>query len=277
MMSQDQIFENESLDDYARRMAGGRTLDDLRKTLTDRKREVNNVLTPEQSEKVKAYSQKVFNSVKAEPQKMYPTYKQEMEYDEARRKVFDLLKSRHSELCTLKQNPDFKIEFTDQQAQTIRNLIKWYINDASGELPLYKGFWLFGKPGTFKTEITKILCKFAQNERLSKAASYEDLTLIHTAVTNNPDNLERYKAMSRVFDEFLREMSPVQVYGNKIHVPEWIIANRYTYFKGFGQPSGFVSNYGPHEAKKNLSEMAFDRLSEMVTSIEMPGLSNRRN
>ena len=189
-----------------------------------------------------------------------------------------MIKDRAMQIGAVR-NCDYKILLTKDQGEVITNLIKWLINDPSGELDLAKGFWLFGKPGVFKTEFVRLMQDFSENNKLTKAFRYTDWSMEYDiALMDNKggDIIQVNQMFNRCFDEFGRKTMPINRFGNKVDANEAIIESRYVRFKRYRQITCFVSNYHPASIQKILSEMAFDRIREMVKSIEMPGESYRK-
>lgn len=251
----------------------------LRERMTNRQHVIAPIPhNPEAALREAEYWKRVRSTKKAELRPYRPDYTPQMEFEEARVKFGKLLKAREAELAVFKRRSDFKITFTPEQAQIVRDLLKWFINDESSALPIHKGFYLYGSPGTFKTEIVKLLCKFAQQEQVPKALQFMDISQISDELlAKGPDVLEQVRMYDRVFDEWGRKTLPVSYFGNKVDPAEWALEMRYKRFKSFGQITCFISNFDPQTLEKNLSEMAFDRLGEMATSVRMPGESRRNS
>lgn len=256
------------LNDIAKDLAGGRTLEDLRRVFTDRDR-AKVQKTPEQSERERAYWERVYSSrpVIARRTRRVVELRAEMPYEQARKEVVAMLEVRQSELAILRSEPDFKIQFTPEQGRTIEALIRWLINDSNSALPLHQGVWLWGQPGTFKTELMLILEKLSSG--LQKEFVFTDFSIQYA---ENEKNVQ----FNRCFDEFLKRTDTVKSYGNAFSPVEYIIENRYNRFMRYGQFTIIISNFSPAQAADMLSPQAFDRLRAMVNSIEMPGESKRR-
>ncbi len=261
----------------AQQLAHGRTLEELRDRMAG-----NVTATPyqrpaEKAESELAYWQRVYGAKPERKARAYiPAHTQDLDYEEARKALWGMVLDRGVEIAAAKNLPYYEIKFDQEQAAVIRNLLKWLINDPTSTLPLAKGVWLFGEPGTFKTEIMQILSSFSMARKLSKAFHFVDWSLEYDKfLLDGVPMSEQHKQFNRCFDEFLKKTEDVKKYGNVTNPNESIIEARYRRFKNYGQKTLFVSNFSPVIAQQQLSTQAFDRLSEMVSSILMPGNSKR--
>lgn len=267
------------IEKFATQMANGKTLEDLRQRMSQSAKAASaSTRTTEEVERELAYWHGVYsaqrrgNTVSFAPL----SYAQEMDYENARKSVWNLVLDRGYEIAAAKNLPFYEVKFDQAQADTVRNLLKWLINDEGSALPLAKGVWLWGEPGTFKTEIMQILSAFGLARGLSKAFHFVDWSLEYDKfLLDGVHFSETHKQFNRCFDEFLKKTEDVKRWGNVTNPNESLIESRYRRFKKFGQKSLFISNFSPAVAQEQLSTQGFDRLTEMVASIKMPGTSKR--
>ena len=267
------------LDDIAADESGGKTLEDLRQA-HNRKALVNwkDSLNDHHIENWK----KFFSDIGKPPRKgnfigPEPLI-QQIDFETARHEFRELIKDRSVEIAIAKNVSEYKIELTKEQGAVVIDLLKWLINDPSGNLDIAKGWWLYGEPGTFKSELANLLRRYAQNRRLFKMFHFTDWSLEYdTALMDGKSDIIMVNEQHfRCLDEFGRKAMPINRFGNKVDANESIIESRYIRFKKYRQFTMFVSNYDPAQIKSVLSPMAFDRLTEMAKSIRMPGKSHRK-
>lgn len=262
------------IEKLALQFSGGRTLEDLRR---GQSREGSAGAVVGNSEAVAAYWERVFSGKKMQRVTMVAPLEQVVDFETARVEFRELIKVRATEIATAKNDPSFKILLTPEQGEVVVSLLKWLINDPTGPLDIAKGFWLYGQPGTFKTELVKLLQRYAQQRELFKQFQFTDWSLEYdiALMDGKSDMIQVNEQQFRCFDEFGRKVMPINRFGNKVDANESIIESRYQRFKRYRQFSMFVSNYDPAQVESILSPMAFSRLREMVKSIKMPGTDKR--
>ena len=109
--------------------------------------------TPEQIAFSKAYWEAVFSDKPSNAGlTMSRSTRQELEYDHARRKFWAILQLRAAHIEVL-DNSEFSWRFDENEKRILQNLVKYFSNDASCEWPLTKGLFLYGAPGTGKSEM----------------------------------------------------------------------------------------------------------------------------
>ena len=167
--------------------------------------------------------------------------------------------------------------FNGEEKERNANILKWFINDATGALPLHKGLLFYGLPGTSKTEIMSAMMKLAHSSKLTKSFEINQMSKIYelTMTDKNYNPIGSNVQQSRCFDEFLRFEGSVSVWGNLINVNESIIEQRYLRFSRYGQLTHFIANFTPNDIQKKLTPMAFDRLRQMTTGVYFKGESKR--
>ena len=234
------------------------------------------VQSQKHTQKEAAYWEMVFSkeSTPTTPQRL--PIVQEMEYQDAAAKVRELFKDRAQEISDIENRP-FKWEFSPELVGNITQLIRYFINDPECAFPLSKGLFLYGPHGTTKTETMGIMQRFCQNEKLSKSFKMSNMSKIYTdtKVDKDYNPIEQAVQFTRCFDEFGRHMGPVARFGEPIDVNEAIIEQRYERFKHYGQITFLISNCDTRQLGEGLSQMVFDRLRSMVTSIKFTGHSKR--
>lgn len=265
--------ETKNINDIALEFSGGKTLDQLRESQNRQ----SNASQIGNSEAIAAYWEKVFSGKKMQRVTMVAPLVQQVDYETARVEFRELIKDRAVEIAVAKNLSEYKIELTPDQGMVVVALLKWLINDPTGPLDIAKGFWLYGQPGTFKTELVKLLQRYAVQRELFKQFQFTDWSLEYdiALMDGKSDMIQVNEQQFRCFDEFGRKAMPINRFGNKVDANESIIESRYQRFKRYRQFTMFVSNYDPNAIKEILSPMAFDRLTEMVQSIRMPGTSHR--
>lgn len=202
---------------------------------------------------------------------------QEMEYDTARRKVWALMLLRAAHISEL-ENQNFEWDMEPDFANTVRQLTKYFINDPSCEYPLTKGLFLYGLPGTGKTELMHIFERFTRENELSKAFQFSSLSKIYTDAKANADfdPVSPNVCFDRCFDEFGRYLGAVKRYGDDLDINEAIIEQRYERMKRYGQLTHLIANMTPNETENKFSPMLADRIGEMCTGVFFTGKSKRK-
>jgi hypothetical protein len=237
--------------------------------------------TPEQIEFTRQYWENVFN----EPQKhvgelvMTRSTNQEMSYEDARRSFWKILQNRAVQIEAL-EDTSFEWIFTPEQWKTVGNLVKYFINDPSCAWPLTKGLFIYGAPGTSKTELMEMLSEFTwrhQPKELTKYFKMCNLSQIYVEAkaTKDSDPIQPNIQNDRCFDEFGRYTGQILRYGDGLDINEAIIEQRYERNRRYGQLTHFIANATPNELEGSFTPMVFDRLRAMCTSVHFTGESKR--
>lgn len=267
----------QDINQIAHQLAGGLSLDQLR-AKQDGPRWAQSEPSPEAAARLTEYWETVFSQpVKQQPIMMARRHTQEMEYDEARKKVAYLLNQRADEIQRISGMPFvWDIPKGGELAGIIANLIRYFINDPGCSWPLYKGLLLYGLPGAGKTEIMGIMQRFTVENKLSKAFALTSMSDVYTKARTdkNYDPLTVVQS-DRCLDEFLRTAGPVNYYGDQIDLNEVVIEKRYVRNRNYGQLSHFITNGDTNTAKGMLSAPVFDRIRGMCTGVRFPGESKR--
>ncbi|TXH45495.1 MAG: hypothetical protein E6Q97_31480 [Desulfurellales bacterium] len=268
------------IDQLAANLAGGLSLDELRRKQARNPYERR---APRAEEKIEA-ERRYWDKVNAQqPEKTRGirfgrVLEQEMSYEEARKKFWARMQMRAAEISMLENNPEWTWSMDDEFSRNIRNLIKWAINDPTGELPVHKGLFVFGATGTGKTEIITCLARFCEQYDLSKRFTLCSMSVVYDRTREDKDYLPVQDNLpyDRAFDEFGRHTGPVMRYGDPLDVNEAIVEARYQRFRNYGQLTHFVANMAPNDAARVFSPMVLDRLRHMTTSVHFTGESRRK-
>jgi Cdc6-like AAA superfamily ATPase len=235
--------------------------------------------TPEQIEFARQYWQRVFS----EPQKntglsMSRNTNQELPFEDARKGFWSILQLRAAHIEVIDNTP-FEWVFDDNQKGIVQNLIKYFINDASCIWPLTKGLFVYGAPGTGKTEIMTALSEFCwrREPQLTKYFKMCSLSQIYVDAKSNKesDPIQPNIQNDRCFDEFGRYTGAIMRYGDLLDITEAIIEQRYERARRYGQLTHFIANATPNELEGSFTPMVFDRLRSMCTSVHFSGTSKR--
>ena len=270
-------MQTTDIDELARNLAHNLSPDELREKWEARQSGAipQNVITDQERE----YWQRVFSGPQAKPVLTVSRRTVcEMDYETARKKVWALLLLRAAHIADLENNPEFRWDFSDDERAILQNIVRYFVNDPECQYPLSKGLFLYGAPGTGKTEIMQVMERFCRENELSKAFEFTSLSRVHIQakaekdfdpITSNVQN-------DRCFDEFGRFVGPVTRFGESLDINEALIEIRYERFKRYGQLTHFIANTTPNELEGAFSPMIFDRLRSMCTSIAFKGESKRK-
>lgn len=234
-------------------------------------------LTDEQAQKLAAHVWRV----RQEPKTVYIPMRQHkpepMQYDEARRKFWSILQFRAAAIETLSEQP-FEWRFDKVEAEILQNLVRYFINDPESSYPLHKGLFVYGEPGTGKTEIVLALQKFCDTHGMEKAFKFTSMSAVHiqTKTDKDFDPVAENIQYDRAFDEFGRHAGAVIRFGDALDINEALVELRYERWKRYGQLSHFIANATPNDVQTLFSPMVFDRIREMCTSVLFPGKSKRQ-
>lgn len=204
---------------------------------------------------------------------------QTLDYREARKRLWGILQLRAASIA-IHEAREFDWIFDEDQKQTIRGLIQYFINDPECPWPLHKGLYVFGMPGTGKTEIMRALSRFTIEAGIQKkfqVSSFSEIyTEAKTSTNREHDPIGDNLKFNRCFDEFGRYVGAVNRFGNTIDIAETLVELRYERFQRYGQITHFIANATPAETADLVTPMVFDRIRSMCTSIEFPGQSKRK-
>lgn len=261
------------IDKLAAELAKGMNLD----TMREKHQRVMGSTTPNTplTEKGKRHME----AIKSEATKSMPIIRdlsQSMEFEAARRKVWGLFEMRAAHISTF-EDRDFSWVFSDEERLIIRNMIKYFTNDKSCEWPLTKGLFVYGLPGTGKTEIMQVMERFCIDNDLPKRFQFTSMaeTYVKAKTEKGIDPITQNIQLDRCFDEFGLYTGAVMTFGESLDINEAIIEARYKRFRQGGQITHFISNMTTPEVKAAFSPMIFDRIKQMCTSVYFKGESKR--
>jgi hypothetical protein len=283
-MEQAATIERPDINDleFLRGIAGGKSLEDLRRKMPVGGRVIYTgeprPLSAEQEENLRRANRESAKPKAAPSQiNLLPDYKQEMDYLEARRKLADLFEERRLEIEKLKNEP-FQWEWSNNLAETVRGLVRFFINDPESPIPLSKWLFVFGNVGTTKTETMRIFQKFAAENRLTKRFEWTNMEEFYTDAIGNDDALVMPCQFNRCFDELGAKSGSVKIYGNPVDLNEEIILRRYKKAKASGQLSIFITNFDSAAVAEmfGAESRAFDRMRELVHPVHFLGESKRK-
>lgn len=201
---------------------------------------------------------------------------QPMSWDVARRKVWALFEMRAAHISQI-EDREFNWVFDQDELTIIRNLIRYFTNDREGKYPITKGLFLYGLPGTGKTEIMQVMERFARENDLPKKFEFTSMaeTYVKTKAEKGFDPITLNIQLDRCFDEFGLYTGSVMTFGESLDINEAIIEARYKRYRQSGQITHFISNMTTIEAQGAFSPMIFDRIRQMCTSVHFKGNSKR--
>lgn len=238
----------------------------------------NSAMTPEQSQALSEYWQMVFSDRPKRTSALYisKSTAQEMSYEEARGRFWAIMELRQAHIMQLTGNMDFRWQFSEQDRERNVNLLKYFINDPSSAYDLKKGLFLYGAPGTGKTEIMQAFQRFCEQYELSKAFHYSHMPDVYSRVRAGDDEISTQAQFDRCLDEFGRITGSVMLYGNPIDPNEAIIEARYIRFKNYGQLTHIITNATPSTTKEAFTPALYDRIRSMCTPVLFAGQSKRK-
>lgn len=201
---------------------------------------------------------------------------QPMKWDVARRKVWALFEMRAAHISQIEDRA-FDWVFDDNDLHIIRNMIRYFINDKECDWPITKGLFVYGLPGTGKTEIMQVFERFCKDNDLPKAFQFTSMaeTYVKAKAEKGFDPITQNIQLDRCFDEFGLYTGSVTTFGESLDINEAIIEARYKRFRQSGQVSHFISNMTTEQVKAAFSPMIFDRIRSMCTSVFFQGNSKR--
>jgi hypothetical protein len=235
--------------------------------------------SPEAEQAEIEYWKKVFSKpAKLPPPFFTREFGRPMTFEQAREAFFEILKIRGNQIRHIDRDPNFTWKFDETEKHTIRNMLKYFINDPTCEYPLTKGLFIFGRNGSGKTEMMQAFERFCFTHNLEKTFVFTSMSgeYTKTKADGEYDPVMLNSRYDRCFDEFGRYTGPVKRFGDDLDINEAIIEARYDRHRRYGQITHFIANMTPSEAERTFTPMIFDRLRSMCTSIEFIGQSKRK-
>ena len=140
-----------------------------------------------------------------------------MTFEVAKRKVWALFEMRAAHISQI-EDRDFNWIFSEDDLYIIRNLIRYFTNDKECDWPLAKGLFLYGMPGTGKTEIIQIFERFTRENELAKAFSFTSMseTYVKAKADKQFDPITQNIQLDRCFDEFGLYTGAVTSFGESL-------------------------------------------------------------
>lgn len=267
----------QNIDELAKQLAGGLSLDELRRKQAGRLSPggIPDVpaLVP-QTRAAAEYLQRLNMSTSKKRVDVSRKLVQEMDYAEAKRKVWALFQERAAQIERITNKP-FMWEIRDPEI--LANIVRYFINDPACIWPLTKGLFVYGNPGTGKSEFMDIFSRFTTDNELSKAFKITSMSEVYVSAKSDKDfdPVATNVQFDRAFDEFCRHYGSVKRFGDDLDINEAIIEQRYARSQRYGQITHFLTNGTPNTIKEQLSPMVFDRIRAMCTSVQFKGESMR--
>jgi len=201
---------------------------------------------------------------------------QEMDFEQARQKVWALFQLRAAAISDL-ENRDFNWDFSDTHKANFRQMIKYFINDASCELNLAKALRLHGMPGTTKTESMWVFERFCKENNLSKEFEYVSMSEMHSKAKSMKDfdPVTPNVQLNRCFDEVGRYVGAITRFGETLDINEAIFECRYPRFQNGGQLTHIITNSHEDLFKTFFSPVLLDRILHMTQPLIFKGTSKR--
>lgn len=168
--------------------------------------------------------------------------------------------------------------------EVIPQLIRYFIGDKNGDLPINKGIYLWGDTGSGKTFLFESLQEMVKRLGLSHQSFkiHNTTSIVEQVLMDGNLNSSLYVSSSCVFDDFGIEEPIVRVYNNEIKPMTTIVNRAYEGFKNSQQMTHFTSMLPlegllDKESKgiKQIDRRVFERIKEMTTSVKLSGKSKR--
>lgn len=278
-MNKHEIDHSIDIDALAKELAGNLSLDEMRRkqggTLSTGGVPKLAELVPITEEGRKHLERLRGDAQPAPPQTR--SLQQPMSWEDARRKVWALFEMRAAHISQI-EDRDFNWAFDENDLETIRNMIRYFTNDRSCAWPLTKGLFVYGLPGTGKTEIMQVMEKFTRENDLPKSFEFTSMSETYTKakVDSKFDPITPNIQLDRCLDEFGRYTGAVTNFGESLDINEVIIEQRYPRYRNGGQLTHIIANISPNQTAPILSGMIFDRIGQMCTSVYFKGQSKRK-
>jgi hypothetical protein len=266
------------IDAIAKKLANGMTLEQLRGA-TGGNLSSGSIPPLAPLEPKTERGRKHLASLNAETRRNAPTVRdltQSMEWEVARRKVWALFQIRAAHISQI-EDRDFDWVFDESESRIIRNMTRYFINDRACEWPLTKGLFVYGMPGTGKTEILQVFERFCRENDLPKQFQFTSMaeTYVTAKADKNFNPITQNVQLDRCFDEFGLYTGAVMTFGESLDINEAILEARYKRFRHGGQLTHLISNMTTAEIQKTFTPMIFDRIKQMCTSVLFNGKSKR--
>lgn len=145
--------------------------------------------------------------------------------------------------------------FKDEEKSIIQNLIRYFINDTSGDYSIYKGVYIYGNFGTGKSKLMQLMHHFTHAMQFNEFANVSYKSIFHEVQKDGFKKIPKLKAKQdmRIDDLGFAKETMVQSYGNKADLLEMIIHSRYELWQTHGYRTYYTSNLPISSAKTNIN------------------------
>lgn len=184
---------------------------------------------------------------------------------------------RNLEAEQIKRNdPDFRVVYTSEQAEVVRNLVRYFINDPACPWPLDKGIYLYGGVGSGKSELMFLFSAFTAGSSKEFAFTRFPAEVERAKKDDEYDIVQELSCLPRCIDE-VGYTDPIVVrFGNRTNVFEATLHNRAYKFTRSRQPTHLTSNLTPTDLATQIDSRIADRLVEMCTPVLFHSPSHRQ-
>jgi hypothetical protein len=168
--------------------------------------------------------------------------------------------------------------------EVIPQLIRYFIGDSSGELPLNKGIYLWGDTGSGKTFLFEILQEMLKQLGLQRQSFkiFNTCDIVEKVTLATDFDASFYVSNTAVFDDFGIEDPIVKVFGVDKKPLMQIVPHAYTKYKNSQQMTHFSGMLPPvallkKESKgiNQIDRRVYERICEMTTLVKLSGKSKR--
>ena len=176
-----------------------------------------------------------------------------------------------------------KFEHDGNDLVVIRDLLKYFIGDPSGDLDLRKGICLSGDVGmgkTFLMECFMSFTKITNNRTFGKIGCgdiYEEIgKASKSRFGSSAAAMSKYYKKNLFFDDLGNEPLVFQDYGNKIEFMDRIFFKREESFRNGLCISHITTNLKGKEISERYGKRFFDRFKQMFNVLVMTAPSKRK-
>ena len=210
--------------------------------------------------------------------------------------AFDKAKVIWWKIFTIELNKE-GVEFVanENEVETMKNLLKYFIGDPSSKYDLNRGICLVGATGcgkTFLMDSFRIFCKQTNNSRAFKRRECmeikDEIALTKGSRNQSPESvMKKYHHDHYFFDDLGAEPVPFNFFGEKMAFMEQILTRRDRNFRKGNCITHLTTNLIPHdytgadgkpvvdEIIKNYGNRIRSRMAQMYNFILWNGLDKR--
>lgn len=173
---------------------------------------------------------------------------------------------------------DRQMVLTDELADALEAITRYFIGDPDGPLPLTKGLFLYGGVGVGKTFLMSVMNTLTQVVPIPLMAfatvSTKDLVrAVKDAKSLAP--LAAYERGGLLLDDLGEEKNDVRLYGDSDSPMDLLLSNRYIHYTRSNQLTHATSNLDPSDIEKRYGTRIYDRFFEMFEGVLLTGESKR--